>query len=58
MALPPLSPGTVQARSIAVRPSAVAVRSVGAPGAPAAAVVALTTLEAVPVPAELVADTR
>ena len=53
MSAPPLSDGAVQERSIAVRPSDVAVREVGAPGAVAASVVALATLERLPVPIEI-----
>ena len=53
---PPLSAGAVHERLIAVVPLAVAVRLVGAPGS--VGVVALAVLEAVPVPAELIAETR
>ena len=47
-------------RSIVLVPLAVAVRPVGAPGSVGAAssVVALAVLEAVPVPTELIAETR
>ena len=60
MAEPPLSPGAVHERSIVVVPLAVAVRLVGAPGSVGAAssVVALSVLEAAPVPTELMAETR
>ena len=61
MAVPPLSAGSVQSRSIRLLPLAVAVRPVGAPGtvgAAASSVVALAVLEAAPVPAELMAETR
>ena len=47
--------GALQDRSIPVGPLAVAVKFVGAPGSSA---VAVATLEAGPVPAELMADTR
>ena len=57
MAEPPVLPGALQERLIAVVPLAVAVRPVGAPGA-VAPVVALATLEAVPVPLVLMAETR
>ena len=59
MAEPPVLAGALQERSIAVVPLAVAVSPVGAPGA-VASVVALATLEAVPVPLALalMADTR
>ena len=57
MAEPPVLPGALQERLIAVVPLAVAVRPVGAPGA-VASVVALATLEAVPVPLVLMAETR
>ena len=57
MAEPPVLPGAVQERSIAVVPLAVAVSPVGAPGA-VVPVVALSTLEAVPVPLVLMAETR
>ena len=59
MAEPPVLAGALQERSIAVVPLAVAVRPVGAPGALAVvAVVALSTLEGVPVPLVLMAETR
>ena len=60
MAEPPLSAGAVHERSIVVVPLAVAVRLVGAPGTVVAAssVVALSTLEAAPVPLALMAETR
>ena len=60
MAEPPLSDGAVQERSIVLVPLAVAERPVGAPGTVVAAssVVALSTLEASPVPTELIAETR
>ena len=60
MAAPPLSPGAVHERSIVVVPLAVAARLVGAPGTvlAAASVVASSTLEAAPVPTELIAETR
>ena len=54
---PPSSAGAVHERLIAVVPLAVAVRLVGAPGT-VVAVVALSTLEAAPVPTELMAETR
>ena len=56
----PSSDGSVQSRSIVLVPLAVAVRPVGAPGSvgAAASVVALAVLEAVPVPTELIAETR
>ena len=57
MAEPPVLPGAVQERSIWVAPLAVAVRPVGAPGT-VASVVALSTLEAVPAPLVLMAETR
>ena len=57
MAEPPVLPGAVQERSIWVAPLAVAVRPVGAPGT-VASVVALATLEAVPAPLVLMAETR
>ena len=57
MAEPPVLPGALQERSIWVVPLAVAVRPVGAPGA-VVPVVALSTLEAVPVPLVLMAETR
>ena len=57
MAEPPVLPGALQERSIAVVPLAVAVRPVGAPGA-VASVVALATSEAVPAPLVLMAETR
>ena len=58
--MPPSSDGAVHERLIAVVPLAVAVRPVGAPGSVGAAssVVALAVLEAVPVPTELIAETR
>ena len=49
--------GALQERSIAVVPLAVAASPVGAPGA-LAPVVALSTLEGVPVPWVLMAETR
>ena len=57
MAEPPVLAGALQERLIAVVPLAVAVRPVGAPGA-VASVVALSTLEAVPAPLVLMAETR
>ena len=57
MEAPPSSDGAFQVRSIVLVPLAVAVRPVGAPGT-VVAVVALSTLEAAPVPAELIAETR
>ena len=57
MAEPPVLAGALQERLIAVVPLAVAVRPVGAPGA-VASVVALATLEAVPAPLVLMAETR
>ena len=57
MAEPPVLAGALQERLIAVVPLAVAVRPVGAPGA-VASVVALATLEAVPAPLALMAETR
>ena len=57
MEAPPSSDGAFHERLIAVVPLAVAVRLVGAPGT-VVAVVALSTLEAVPVPTELIAETR
>ena len=57
MAEPPVLPGALQERSIAVVPLAVAVSPVGAPGA-LVPVVALATLEGTPVPLVLMADTR
>ena len=57
MAEPPVLPGALQERLIAVVPLAVAVSPVGAPGA-VAPVVALATLEAVPAPLALMAETR
>ena len=57
MAEPPVLAGALQERLIAVVPLAVAVRPVGAPGA-VAPVVALSTLEAVPAPLVLMAETR
>ena len=60
MTEPPLSAGAVQERLIRVLPLAVAVRLVGAPGTvvAAASVVALSVLEAAPVPLALMAETR
>ena len=59
MAEPPLLLGAVHDKSIWVRPLAVALRPVGAPGAPAlACVVASAMFDTGPVPAELIADTR
>lgn len=58
MVAPPFSEGGVQERLMMVRPDAVAMREVGAPGGVAAAVVALATLDTAPVPAELIALTR
>ena len=49
--------GAVQERSIWVVPLAVVVRPVGAPGT-VVPVVALSTLEAVPAPLVLMAETR
>ena len=57
MAEPPVLPGALQERSIWVVPLAVAVRPVGAPGT-VVPVVALSTLEAVPAPLALMAETR
>ena len=57
MAEPPVLAGALQERSIWVVPLAVAVRPVGAPGR-WRAVVALSTLEAVPAPLVLMAETR
>ena len=57
MEAPPSSAGAFQVRSIVLVPLAVAVRLVGAPGT-VVAVVALSTLEAAPVPTELIAETR
>ena len=57
MEAPPSSDGAFQVRSIVLVPLAVAVRLVGAPGT-VVAVVALSTLEAAPVPTELIAETR
>ena len=57
MAEPPVLPGALQERSIWVVPLAVAVRPVGAPGT-LVPVVALSTLEAVPAPLVLMAETR
>ena len=57
MAEPPVLAGALQERLIAVVPLAVAVRPVGAPGT-VVPVVALSTLEAVPVPLVLMAETR
>ena len=60
IAAPPSLDGAVQLRLMVVCPEAVAVSEVGAPGAVAvaAAVMALTTLEAELVPPELMALTR
>ena len=59
IAAPPVLVGAVQERLILVGPPAFAEREVGAPGAVAALVVALTILEADPVKlAELIALTR
>ena len=60
MEAPPSSDGAFQVRLIVLVPLAVAVRLVGAPGSvgPASSVVALAVLEAAPVPAELIAETR
>ena len=59
MAEPPSSAGAVHERSIVVVPLAVAVRLVGAPGTVVAApVVALSVVEAAPVPLALMAETR
>ena len=58
MADPPSEAGAVHDRLIWVWLAAVALRLVGAPGALALVVVALATLEAGPVPTELIADTR
>ena len=60
MAEPPSSAGAVHERSIVVVPLAVAVRLVGAPGTVVAAssVVALSVVEAAPVPVALMAETR
>jgi len=56
---PPVLVGAVQDRLILVGPAADAEREVGAPGAVAALVVALTVEDADPVlPAELIALTR
>ena len=49
--------GRRRRRIVLVVPLAVAVRPVGAPGT-VVAVVALSTLEAAPVPTELIAETR
>ena len=57
MAEPPVLPGALQERLIAVVPLAVAVSPVGAPGA-VAPVVALATLDGTPVPLALMAETR
>ena len=57
MAEPPVLPGALQERLIAVVPLAVAVRPVGAPGT-VAPVVALSTLEGTPAPLALMAETR
>ena len=57
MEAPPSSDGAFHVRSIVLVPLAVAVRPVGAPGT-VVAVVALSTLEAAPVPTELIAETR
>ena len=56
MALPPSLAGADQARSIWSGAEAVALRPAGASGG-AASVVAWATLEAVPVPAVLIAET-
>jgi len=58
MAAPPLLLGAVHDRLIVVWPSAAALSDVGAPGAVAAAVLALAVLEATLVPAVLIAKTR
>ena len=58
MAAPPSLDGASQERSIRVLPLAVAVRLVGAPGTVVVVVVVLSTLEAAPVPTELIAETR
>ena len=57
MAEPPVLAGALQERSIWVAPLAVAVRPVGAPGT-LVPVVALSTLEGVPLPLVLMAETR
>ena len=57
MAEPPVLAGALQERLIAVVPLDVAARPVGAPGT-VVPVVALSTLEAVPVPLALMAETR
>ena len=57
MAEPPVLAGALQERLIAVVPLAVAVSPVGAPGT-VVPVVALSTLEAVPAPLVLMAETR
>ena len=60
--VPPSSVGAVQSRLIVVVPLAVAERPVGAPGTVVAASpwrrAGLAVLEAVPVPTELIAETR
>ena len=58
IALAPALAGTVHVRSIAWLPADVAPRLRGAPGAPAAAVVALATADGPLVPTELIALTR
>ena len=60
MEAPPSLDGASQERLIVLVPLAVAVRPVGAPGTvgAAASVVASATLEAAPVPTELIAETR
>ena len=60
MEAPPSLDGASQERLIVLVPLAVAVRPVGAPGTvgAAASVVASSTLEAAPVPTELIAETR
>ena len=61
MAAPPSLAGAFQTRLIVAVPLAVAVRPVGAPGTvgvTVASVVASSTLEAVPAPTELMAETR
>jgi len=58
MAAPPLLLGAVHDRLMAVRPEAVAVNPVGVPGAVAAAVVALATVDQLPHPTEFLAHTR
>ena len=57
MGEPPSLAGAVQERSIRVFPLAVADRLVGAPGT-VVAVVASSTLEGVPAPLVLMAETR